>query len=76
MLMKSLFCLHILSLILAWIINYIHYKAWDEITHPSQNVNGAMDMQFNPTLYRLCDYLSMSGFKLIHVCMASNKPPK
>ena len=29
------------TLIPAWISNYIHYKAWDEITYPFLNFNGA-----------------------------------
>ena len=29
-----------LTLILAWISNYIHYKVWDEITYPFLNFNG------------------------------------
>ena len=32
---------HGLALIQAWISNYIHYKVWDEITHPFLNFNGA-----------------------------------
>ena len=31
---------HGLSLILAWITNYIHDKVWDEITYPFPNFNG------------------------------------
>ena len=30
---------HGLTLILAWISNYIHYKLWDEITYPFLNFN-------------------------------------
>ena len=30
-----------LTLIPAWISNYIHYKMWDEITYPFLNFNGA-----------------------------------
>ena len=33
----DLFYLHGLTLIPAWIINHIHYKAWDEITYPLLN---------------------------------------
>ena len=29
------------TLIPAWIINYIHYKVWDDITFPFPNFNGA-----------------------------------
>ena len=29
------------SLIAAWIANYIHYKVWDEITYPFTNFNSA-----------------------------------
>ena len=32
---------HGLTLIPAWISNYTHYKAWDEITYPFLNFNGA-----------------------------------
>ena len=32
---------HGLPLIPVWICNYIHYKVWDEITHPFLNLNGA-----------------------------------
>ena len=31
-----------LTLIPAWINNYIHYKVWDEITYPFLNFNGAI----------------------------------
>ena len=30
-----------LTLIPAWISNYIHYKVWDEITDPFLNINSA-----------------------------------
>ena len=36
----SLFYLHGLTLIPAWISNHIHYKVWDEITYPFLNFNG------------------------------------
>ena len=32
---------HGLTLILAWISNYIHYKVWNEIIYPFLNLNGA-----------------------------------
>ena len=32
---------HGLTLIPAWISNYIHYKMWDEITYPFLNFYGA-----------------------------------
>ena len=35
------FYLHGLTLIPAWISDYIHYKVWDEITYPFLNFNGA-----------------------------------
>ena len=35
------FYLHGLTLIPAWICNYIHYNVWDEITYPFLNFNGA-----------------------------------
>ena len=36
---SSPFYLHGLTLIPAWISNYIHYKMWDEITYPFLNFN-------------------------------------
>ena len=38
---SSLFYQHGLTLIPASISNYIHYKAWDEITYPFLNFNDA-----------------------------------
>ena len=32
---------HGFTLLSAWISNYIHYKMWDEITHPFPNFNSA-----------------------------------
>ena len=32
---------HGLTLVPAWISNYIHYKVWDEITYPFLNFNSA-----------------------------------
>ena len=32
-----------------------------------------MDRQFHPTLYNGCNYLSMAGLKLIHVCKRSHR---
>ena len=32
---------HGLTLIPAWVSNYIHYKVWDETTYPFPNFNGA-----------------------------------
>ena len=32
---------HGLTLIPAWISNYTHYNAWNEITYPFLNFNGA-----------------------------------
>ena len=30
-----------LSLVTTWVSDYIHYKAWSEITYPFPNFNGA-----------------------------------
>ena len=38
---RSLFCQHRLTLIPAWISNYMHYKVWAEITHLLPTFNGA-----------------------------------
>ena len=35
---RGLFYKHGLTLIPAWIVNYIHYKVWDEITYPFLNL--------------------------------------
>ena len=37
---SSPFYQHGLTLIPAWMNNYIHYKMWDEITYPFLNFNG------------------------------------
>ena len=37
----SIFYLHGLTLIPAWISNHIQYKVWDEITYSFLNFNGA-----------------------------------
>ena len=37
---RAPFYYHGLTLIPAWINNYIHYKVWDEITYPFLNFNG------------------------------------
>ena len=44
-------------------------KMWNEITYafPTPTVILGMDMQFHPTLYYGCNYLSMLWLKLIHV---------
>ena len=68
-----------LTLILAWISNNIHCKLWGEINNPFPTFNGATvevwwwisswnQVVSSHTLYSVCDYLSMVGFKLIHVC--------
>ena len=66
-------------LLLTWlkfnpsVSNYIKYKAWDDITYPFPNFNGATVEvwewinNIHPILYWACDYLSMMGLKLIHV---------
>ena len=59
-----------LTLIPAWISNYIHYETWDEITYPSPNFNGCTVEVWewiSNTLYQACDYLSLLGLKLIRV---------
>ena len=38
---SSPFYEHGLTLITAWINNYIHYNGWDENTYPFLNFNGA-----------------------------------
>ena len=32
---------HVITLIQAWISNYIHYKVWDVFIYPFPNFNGA-----------------------------------
>ena len=60
---------HGLTWIPSWISNHTPSKVWDEITYPFLNFNGATVevLQFLPTLYNGCNYLSMLGLKLIHV---------
>ena len=51
-----------LTLIPAWITNYIHYGMWDKITYPFPNFNTATtDEWFHPTIYLASDYLSTPG---------------
>ena len=49
------FCLQRLTLIPTWIRNYCHNKVWVEKSC------------FHPTLYWVCDYLSMLELRSIHV---------
>ena len=61
-----------LTLIPAWISNYMPGKVWGEITYPFLNFNvnhwsWGMGKSFHPTLYNVCNYLSMLGLKLNHV---------
>ena len=62
----------------AWMDDYSHYHAWDEITYPFPNFNGCtveiwewisnlMTTQFHPTLCWSCDYLCMLVSNLIHI---------
>ena len=63
---------HVLTLIPAWISNYIHYNLWDEITsipklQRLRRLSLGMDKWFYPTLYWAFDYLYMLGLKLNHI---------
>ena len=62
---------HGLTLISAWISNYLHYKVWGEITYPPPNFIGAAVEVWEWISYAIqnwvCDYLSMLGLQLIHV---------
>ena len=41
------FCQHELTLILAWINNYIHYKVWDSMTYPFPSlINAAIEERY------------------------------
>ena len=59
--------------LLACISNNIHYKVWYEVTYPFPNFNGVTvevyewASNFIPRFIECGDYLSMLGFKLIHV---------
>ena len=65
---------HGLTLIQAWISNYIQYEMWDEIIYPILNVNDAMDKQFHRTLFYACNYPSMLGLlKLNHIIKRGQK---
>ena len=73
----SHFYLHGLTLIPAWISNYMPSNVWGEIAYPFLNVNGCtrMDKWFQPTLHNGCNYLSMLGLKLNHVSKRHPLPP-
>ena len=79
--LSDLRCQHALTLILAWLNNYIHCTVWDGITYPFTNFNGTtirvwewiVSLRFGnglvlsyPTFYWACDYLFMPRFKLNH----------
>ena len=59
-----------ITLIPAWISNYIHYKLRDEIPYPFPNFNGATvevwEWMSNFTLHLACDYSSTLGSKKNH----------
>ena len=67
------FYYHCLTLISAWISDYIHYNVWDEITYPFLNFNCAtVDVYkwISSCILHFtgaCDYLSMLGLKSNHV---------
>ena len=64
---------HGLTLIPAWIINYIHKKVWNEIAYSFSNFNRASIevwewiSNFIPYSKWACDYLFILGLKLNHV---------
>ena len=62
---SSPFYHHGLTLIPTRICNYIHYKVWDEITHPFPNFNSATidiwEWISNSIPHCPCNYLSMPG---------------
>ena len=66
-----------ITLIPAWISNYIHYNVWDEITYPFPNFNictvEVCKCVCNLTHYYGCDYLSMLVLKLIHVSIRGHR---
>ena len=52
----------------AWINNHLPSKTWDEITYQWCNCwSLGMNKWFHPTLFNQCNYISMLGFKLIHL---------
>ena len=60
----------IINLISAWMSNNIPSKLWYEIIYPFLNLNGGAVWEwklFHTTLHNECSYLSLLGFKLIHV---------
>ena len=65
------FYLYGLTLIPAWISNYIHYKVWDEITYPFRNFNGATvevwEWMINFTLHITGHVNTFLRLKLIHI---------
>ena len=63
----------------AWTSNFIHYQVWDEITSPFPNfmvesLKFGNEEVISPTLYWVCDYLSMLRSKTIHVSERSPGP--
>ena len=58
-----------LTLIPAWIVNYIHYEIWVEINYPLPDIKGETveASEIYPILYWKRDFLSKSCLKLNHV---------
>ena len=54
----SPFSQHGLTLIPPWISNHLPNKVWDDINYPFLN-----SRRFHPTLYNVCNYLSMLRLK-------------
>ena len=71
----GLFYEHTLNLIPAWKSNYIHHKVWDEIIYPFSNFRSCTVevwewiLLLHPTPDWACDYVSMLGLTLNHICM-------
>ena len=69
----NIFYEHGLTLIPAWISNYMPRNVWDKISYPFLNFNSAtvevkeLIRNFIPHFTGACDYLYMLGLKLIHV---------
>ena len=58
---------HGLTIIPAWVNNYIHYKVWDELTYPFPNLNGTTVEVWEWISNFIPHFTGYVRLKLIHV---------
>ena len=66
------FYYHGLTLLSAWINNYIHYKVWDKISYPFLNFNGATVRMVPISLHCGFEILYFSCLILLHCVIVTS----